>query len=583
MGGKQALLLAVCFVLPLCLSLWAWRLVTQKHEERTVAAFASLASENEKALFHRLSSYKEALRGAEGFITGSADVERAEWRKYVRALHMRANLPGARTLGYAVEVAPGETEAFTAAARQDEAPNFHIHPPVEGGPVIVVTHVEPPAGNALGLNIAFDEKRLEAALLSRDLAKPVITRRLLLVGGQGRTAGFLLVHPVYREELPLSTPAERQLAFRGWLYAAIDAQNLLHELTRSQDSTLNLEVYDGIGVDPETLIYTSAAEAGNDRSARYAVRKEMLVDQQIWTLVWSSTPIFEAAQRSIEGWVVLVAGLIATAGASIFAFSAARRTRLVEQLVVEKTRQIAAYAAELERSNRELDEFAYIASHDLKAPLRVIGNAARWLEEDLAAHLTGENRENMDLLRGRVMRMGKLLDDLLEYSRVGRGSDNHDGNWVNGQVLIDNILLLLSPPKGFELRVAPGFAGLSLKRMPLQTVLLNLIGNAIKHHDRSEGVIKVDVRDEGGFWRFTVRDDGPGIPKRFHEQAFKMFQTLRPRDQVEGSGMGLAFVKKTVGYFGGELSLVSEGRGTELSFTWPKQQKLMSFAQDQAA
>jgi signal transduction histidine kinase len=119
--------------------------------------------------------------------------------------------------------------------------------------------------------------------------------------------------------------------------------------------------------------------------------------------------------------------------------------------------------------------------------------------------------------------------------------------------------------------------------MPLQTVLFNLIGNAIKHHDRSEGLIEVDVRDEDGSWRFTVRDDGPGIPKRFHEQAFKMFQTLRPRDQVEGSGMGLAFVKKTVGYFGGELSLVSEGRGTEFSFTWPKQQRLMSFTQDQAA
>jgi two-component system sensor kinase FixL len=250
----------------------------------------------------------------------------------------------------------------------------------------------------------------------------------------------------------------------------------------------------------------------------------------------------------------------------------------------EAERKMLAYAAELERSNRELDEFAYVASHDLKAPLRVINNASRWLEEDLGPHMSEGDRENMTLLRGRVQRMEKLLDDLLEYSRIGRSTDDRYNEIVNGQELMENILLLLSPPAGFEVRVAPGFADISVKRMPLQQALYNLIANAIKHHDKTEGIVEVSVADEGDHLRFTVRDDGPGIPPRFHAQVFKMFQTLKPRDQVEGSGMGLALVKKMVDHVGGELALDSEeGQGASFSFTWPKEPQIGAVAQVKAA
>jgi PAS domain S-box-containing protein len=250
----------------------------------------------------------------------------------------------------------------------------------------------------------------------------------------------------------------------------------------------------------------------------------------------------------------------------------------------ETEHTLIAYAAELERSNRELDDFAYVASHDLKAPLRVINNASRWLEEDLAPHMSAEDRMNMEMLRGRVQRMEKLLDDLLEYSRVGRSSDDRFAEVVNGRALMDDILLLLAPPPGFTVEVTPGFAAIEVNRMPLQQVIYNLIGNAIKHHHRSDGLIRVSVEDSGEMYTFTVQDDGPGIPERFHEQVFKMFQTLKPRDQVEGSGMGLAFVKKNVSYFGGEVRLVSEeGKGAAFSFTWPKQQKPVGVLQWKAA
>jgi signal transduction histidine kinase len=111
--------------------------------------------------------------------------------------------------------------------------------------------------------------------------------------------------------------------------------------------------------------------------------------------------------------------------------------------------------------------------------------------------------------------------------------------------------------------------------MPLQQILMNLISNAIKHHDKTKGCIKVTVEDDGAMYTFAVEDNGPGIPAQFHEQVFKMFQTLKPRDRVEGSGMGLAMVRKNIEVFGGTIKLESaEGGGSVFCFTWPKAQQM---------
>jgi PAS domain S-box-containing protein len=234
-------------------------------------------------------------------------------------------------------------------------------------------------------------------------------------------------------------------------------------------------------------------------------------------------------------------------------------------------RQVAERTSQLAASNRELEDFASFASHDLKAPLRGIRAIAGFLEEDLDAHLTPQSRGHVKQLNLRVQRMEKLLDDLLEYARISEPGEVKSNEVTRGDLLMQELIGLLALPEAFKITLNGRFGDVQLRRMPLQQVLLNLLGNAIKHHDKPAGNIVVSIEDIGPAYAFTVADDGPGISKKFQDRAFKMFQTLKPRDQAEGSGMGLAMVRKHVESVGGVLSLESEeNAGCTFRFTWPK-------------
>ena len=240
---------------------------------------------------------------------------------------------------------------------------------------------------------------------------------------------------------------------------------------------------------------------------------------------------------------------------------------LLRQLNGALEQRVRQRTAELERSNRELDQFAYVASHDLKTPLRGITQLAQWISEDAEAILPTASKVHLAKLRTRIQRMEKLLDDLLAYSRAGRYAYTKEK--VETETLVQNLAELLAPPT-FTVTIDKAMPTLVTQRVPLETVLRNLISNAIKHHDRQHGHIHVATQMQQRFVKFTVRDDGPGIDSNFHVRIFGMFQTLKPRDSVEGSGMGLAIAQKIVEHQGGVITVESHpGQGAAFHFTWP--------------
>lgn len=242
--------------------------------------------------------------------------------------------------------------------------------------------------------------------------------------------------------------------------------------------------------------------------------------------------------------------------------------RIFSGIIRDISERKAAETA-LKRSHDELEQFAYVASHDLKAPLRGIDNLATWIAEDLEDVMTRDVAEKFDLMRSRVKRLETLLDDILRYSRAGRIVDQPER--VDAGELLGSICVPLVTDS-ISIEVADGMPVLHTHRTPLEQVFSNLILNAIKHHDQDEVSVVVTGRDRGARYEFSIADDGPGIPAEFHDRVFQMFQTLHSRDKKEGSGLGMAIVKKLVEWQGGKIWIVPQesARGTEVRFIWPK-------------
>ncbi|MCW8445324.1 ATP-binding protein [Fluoribacter gormanii] len=224
---------------------------------------------------------------------------------------------------------------------------------------------------------------------------------------------------------------------------------------------------------------------------------------------------------------------------------------------------------QLIKTNEELEQFAYIASHDLKAPLRAIERLATWIEEDNFDKLDDKSKEHLALLRQRTLRLANLIDGILQYSRAGRLDLNLE--LVNTKEILKEIIENLNPDGRFEVHYPQNMPTFKTAKIPLMQVLSNLLGNSIKHHHRKNGTIKIEIETLGAFYLFTIKDDGPGIPSEFFDKIFVVFQTLKSRDELESTGVGLSIVKKIVESQGGRVMVQSQvGHGTTMSFTWPK-------------
>jgi PAS domain S-box-containing protein len=225
--------------------------------------------------------------------------------------------------------------------------------------------------------------------------------------------------------------------------------------------------------------------------------------------------------------------------------------------------------AELEQMNKELDDFVYTASHDLRSPLNGVSTVVQWILQDDGA-LAAESRNRLALIQGRIERMKRLLNDIRDYARAGQPAELK-GTPLTAAELVADVAATSDVPTGFSLRCDPSLGDVFVNRVPLEQVLHNLISNAIKHHDRETGIVTVSVESDGPHLRFSVIDDGPGVPDAYREAVFEMFKTLKPRDEVEGSGMGLALVRKIVGRLGGKCGIEeAQGRGAKVWFDWPR-------------
>lgn len=241
----------------------------------------------------------------------------------------------------------------------------------------------------------------------------------------------------------------------------------------------------------------------------------------------------------------------------------------LEDRVEERTRELEHLNDELVVINKELNDFAYVVSHNLKAPLRGIGSLATWLASDYADVLDDTGKEQLQLLLDRAKKMESLIESVLKYSRVGRIRE--DREVVDTNELVDSSVEMIAPPENVQVSIEGKLPWVEGERTRLEQVFQNLIGNAVKFIDKPVGFVTISCADEGAMWRFAVKDNGPGIDSRYYDQIFQIFQTLSPPDDKGSTGIGLTLVKKIVEMHGGTIWVESNlGEGSTFFFTLPK-------------
>ena len=274
----------------------------------------------------------------------------------------------------------------------------------------------------------------------------------------------------------------------------------------------------------------------------------------------------------VTSHLMLLMGTLFSAAAGLFVWSLETREVYLQGEVRKRTSELQAMNDELSRKNLEIENFTHTISHDLKAPLVSINGFAMLLKANLKDALSGDNADYMHRIIINVKQMSALIQDLLEFSRVGHMEDEKEN--VNMESLFDEILTELKPElerKKIQVKNEDHFLPLFGSRMRLHQVFSNLISNSVKYIGNSaEPTIVLRGRKAGPYFEIMVKDNGIGIPKESQHKVFQIFQRFHPASGEEGTGIGLSIVKKIVEINGGSVRFESaSGCGTTFFVTWP--------------
>jgi len=357
----------------------------------------------------------------------------------------------------------------------------------------------------------------------------------------------------------------------------------LAAIVESSDDAIIGKVLDGTIVSwnlGAKNIYGYSAEEAQGQSGSFLVPPDRL-DEEVKILgkikKGQRVDCFETVRKKKDGELIDVSLSISpiedshgkTIGISTIARDITERKQAEEELE-RLNKHLESAVRELKRVNKELQEFAHIAAHDLKAPLRSIRTLAYWISTDYADKFDERGKKQVQHLVKRVRQMSALIDDILQYSRLGQSDPKKEQ--VDLNTVLSEEIAGIDPPENIEVTVENKLPVLMCEKTQMIQVFQNLLSNAVKYMDKPKGQIKVGCVEQEGFWKFSVSDNGPGIDEKYFEKIFNMFQTLSPQDGVESTGIGLSTVKKIAELNGGRVWVESEvGKGSTFLFTLPKQ------------
>jgi PAS domain S-box-containing protein len=343
-------------------------LVYNQSEQTDALRFRRLSERVSSTIAIHLQGIEEALYGGRGLFAASRSVERAEWTSYTRNMggYLRRGVLG---FGYIERVRRPDLPAFLARVRADSAPDFQVHPAGDGAELYVVTYAEPHEQNtgALGLDLATEEQRHQAAEQAMRTNRTTLTRRIILAPDERRLPGFLLFLPIYGQGSQPETPADCERALQGWVFAAIRIDELMDGVARVTEDQVDFDVFDGESATMSSLIYDSdqhliahrgdLVTAADYASRRFSTLVPLSIYGRNWSLWISSRPEFGATISRVMLATVLGSGVAISLLAAVLTWLLITAHSRAVALAGRMTRDLRATEADLRRERRIMDTF----------------------------------------------------------------------------------------------------------------------------------------------------------------------------------------------------------------------------------
>jgi signal transduction histidine kinase/integral membrane sensor domain MASE1 len=552
--------------------------VSSREQTRLQAEFDRTTQRIAASLQARLDNDLTILDSINGLFAVSDAITARQFHDFVAPrLQGRSDI---KALEWQPRIEDSERDGFEQAMRAAGDPAFRIWekdaqgravPAARRPQYVPVTYIEPIEGNDVALGYDDESEPTRAAALRSAMAsgRTSATARIRLVQETGEQWATILFSPVFRSAADHGGQAG---SLRGFAVAVFRIGDLAQSSMQEAAATgLELRLLDNSLPTNQTVLYQSG-NSGQLKPRQIAQSRSVPVRmaERQWTLEFILPADYLVSHRSWQAWGLLAVGLLITGLLGILILVLIGRESKVEELVQQRTAALRAAQQDLERSNAELEQFAYVASHDLQAPLRSIVGFGQLLQSDYKGRFDADADSYIGFMVKSAGQMQSLIRDLLSYSRIGRGSAL-GGSADCGQVLA-GVLAQLQPliqERGALISHDP-LPVVACAPLELGQIFQNLIGNALKFQPAgNRPLIHVGAEREGGYWRLSVRDNGIGIDARYRERIFQMFQRLHGADKFEGTGIGLAICRKIVLLHGGRLWVESEpGRGSTFYFTF---------------
>ncbi len=574
-------------------TVFSWNLTKTTTYERNLAAFNTLSKDSEKALTHRIESYRQSLDSGAALFATSDRVTLGDWKTFVGILKIEDTLPGINGIGYIEPVLRSREKQYLTDLLARGVNGVTVHPRTKWAEILSISYIEPISVNkeAVGLDIGFETNRRSAAYRARDTGRATITKRIFLVQDKTKSAGFLLLRPIYHLGRPLTSVSRRRAAFRGWIYAPFVASRFMEDLTASQGTNLDITVHDGDSANHSQLIFESEGVSDKTQPPQYSVTKTLPIMGQQWTVSWHSTPEFESSVGTKEPMFVLIGGLALILGFSTLVIFYARREAYVKdevksktQILVDKEKEIVSALNVAEAATGAKSKFLANMSHEIRTPMNGVIGFTQLLDDGT---LNETQQKYVRLISDSGSSMMTLLNDILDISKVDSGSMAITPEPSDVRHLLNSCVKLFSPnaeEKHLTLLVdldkeLPQWVEVDGFR--LRQIVMNLLANAIKFTESGYITISADLIDipqsaqsEGcrSELQISVVDTGVGIARDRQAAIFEPF--IQEDDSTArkygGSGLGLTISKQLIELMGGSIRVTSHiGRGSKFTVNMP--------------